>query len=68
MDLDRAREVSMSLGVIEVIYDGNEVWLEEVDEESKTALVKNLKTNQQCLIPISMLQEKNSMLEERSFM
>lgn len=68
MDLDRAREVSMSLGAIEVIYDGSEVWLEEVDEESKTALVKNLKTNQQCLIPLSMLEEKSSMLEERSFM
>jgi len=58
MHLDRARELSMSLGVIEVIYDGNEVNLEELDEESQTALVKNMKTNQQCLIPLSMLQEK----------
>lgn len=59
MDIDRAREISKSLGVIEVIYDGNEVWLEELDEESQTVLVKNLKTNQQCLIPLSMLQERN---------
>ena len=59
MQLDRARELSDLLGVIEVIYDGDEVRLEEVDEESQTALVKNLKTNQQCLIPLSMLQERN---------
>jgi len=59
VQLDRARELSDLLGVIEVIYDGDEVRLEEVDEESQTALVKNLKTNQQCLIPLSMLQERN---------
>jgi H-type small acid-soluble spore protein len=57
--LDRAREISRSLGAIEVTYDGNDVWLEELDEESQTALVKNLKGNQQCLIPLSMLQERN---------
>jgi len=59
VQLDRARELTDLLGVIEVIYDGDEVRLEEVDEESQTALVKNLKTNQQCLIPLSMLQERN---------
>jgi small acid-soluble spore protein H (minor) len=57
--LDRAREISRSLGVIEVTYDGDDVWLEELDEESQTALVKNLKSSQQCLIPLSMLQERN---------
>ena len=57
MQLDRARELWSSLGVVEVMYDGNQVCLQEVDEESQTALVKNMKTNQQCLIPLSMLQE-----------
>ena len=59
MHLDRAKELWSSLGVIEVLYDGNEMYLKEVDEQSQTALVKNLKTDQQCLIPLSMLHEKN---------
>jgi len=59
VQLNRARELWSSQGIIEVVYDGNEVCLEEVDAESQTALVKNLKTNQQCLIPLSMLQERD---------
>lgn len=59
MQLDRARELLRSLGIIEVMYDGSEVFLEELDEASQTVLVKNLLTNQQCLIPLSMLEERD---------
>lgn len=55
MLVDRAREIMESKGVIEVLYQGHPVWIEQIDQDS--AQVRLLDSNQQLNVPINMLAE-----------
>lgn len=57
MDIKRAAEIIESLGVIGVSYKGDPVWLENINEQSNTAIVKNMKTDQKLNVGITDLKE-----------
>lgn len=57
MDIKRASEIIESLGVIEVSYKGDPVWLENINEQSNTVRVKNMKTDQQLNVGARDLEE-----------
>lgn len=57
MDTRRAIEVIESLGVIGVSYKGNPVWLENINEQSNTMRVKDMKTNEELNVDIEDLEE-----------
>ncbi|KOA19673.1 small, acid-soluble spore protein H [Clostridium homopropionicum DSM 5847] len=57
MDKNRACEIIESLGVIEVKYKGDPVWLGNIDRNSDIIKVKNLETNQEFNVDIKDLQE-----------
>lgn len=57
MDIKRATEIIESLGVIGVSYKGDPVWLENINEQSNTATVKNMKTDQKLNVGITDLKE-----------
>jgi small acid-soluble spore protein H (minor) len=57
MDIKRATEIIESLGVIGVSYKGNPVWLENINKESDTVRVKNIKTDIELNIDIKDLEE-----------
>jgi len=56
MDKKRAKEIMRSDGVIEVLYEGNPVWIENVLDNNNAA-VSRLNTNQRFEVPVSMLVE-----------
>ena len=43
---ERAVEIINSLGVINVTYKNNPVWIEDIERESNKIQVKDLKTNE----------------------
>ena len=51
----RARQIMDSLGVIEVKYQGNPVWIEQVEEDS--AMVRFLDSGKKLKVPVNMLAE-----------
>lgn len=51
----RARQIMDSLGVIEVKYQGNPVWIEQVEEDS--AMVRFLDSGKKIKVPVNMLAE-----------
>ncbi|MCY6485783.1 H-type small acid-soluble spore protein [Clostridium aestuarii] len=57
MIVERAEEILHSLGVINVTYENNPVWIENIEKENKTVSIKNLKTNKLIEVPISDLNE-----------
>lgn len=57
MDIKRATKIIESLGVIEVNYKGDPVWLENINKESNTAKVKNINTDKELNVEISDLKE-----------
>jgi small acid-soluble spore protein H (minor) len=57
MDIKRANEIIESLGVIEVSYKGDTVWLENINEQSNTIRVKNMKTDEKLNVGITDLKE-----------
>lgn len=58
MDIKRAVEIIESLGVIEVSYKGESVWLQNINKESDTVKVKNMKTNKELNVNIGDLEEE----------
>ena len=57
MRIERAIEIQNSPGVIDVKYNGNNVWIEEVHNDTESVLVKDLTTNKEIEVPVSKLQE-----------
>ncbi|WMJ81891.1 H-type small acid-soluble spore protein [Clostridium sp. MB40-C1] len=57
MDIKRATEIIESLGVIEVSYNGDPIWLEDIDKENNTVKVKNINTAKELIVDISDLKE-----------
>ncbi|ARC86091.1 small acid-soluble spore, H-type family protein [Clostridium argentinense CDC 2741] len=57
MDLHRVMEIKQSLGVINVSYNGNLVWLETVNKANNKVLVKDLNNNNEFMVNVSDLKE-----------
>lgn len=57
MDIKRANEIIESLGVIGVSYKGDPVWLENINQQSDTVKVKNMKTDKELNVAVSDLKE-----------
>lgn len=57
MDSTRAKQIIESKGVIEVLYQGTPVWIENVLDDN-TVQVSNIQTNDKQDVPVSMLEEK----------
>lgn len=57
MNLKRAEEIANSLGVINVTYKTDPVWIENIIKDSQTAMIKDLKTNKVMEVSISDLKE-----------
>ena len=55
MLVDRAREIMESKGVIEVLYQGHSVWIEQIEQDS--AHIRLLDNNHRLSVPINMLRE-----------
>lgn len=55
MEKKRIREIINSLGVIEVLYQGRPVWIEDVD--GSLAQVRYLDTRDSFEVPIGDLEE-----------
>lgn len=57
MDIKRAGEIIESLGVIEVTYKGEPVWLENINQQNSTVKVKNINTDKELNVDIKDLEE-----------
>ena len=57
MDIERARQIVESDGVIEVLYQGSPVWIDKILSNNQ-AQVSDIKTNEVNEVPIYMLVEK----------
>lgn len=55
MDNKRAREIINSLGVIEVLYQGRPIWIEDID--SSLAQVRYLDIGDSFEVPVRELEE-----------
>lgn len=58
MNVARAKEILESPEMIPVTYQGDEIYIQSVDEKAKTARIY-LRENREseCTVPVSMLQE-----------
>lgn len=57
MDIKRATEIIESLGVIGVNYKGDPVWLENINQQSNTVKVKNIRKDKELNVDIRDLEE-----------
>lgn len=57
MDIKRAAEIIESLGVIEVSYKGEPVWLENINQQNSKVKVKNMNTDKELNVDIKDLEE-----------
>jgi len=57
MLVDRAREIMESTGVIEVLYQGHQVWIEQIEQD--TAQIRILDSEHRLSVPVNMLAEGN---------
>jgi small acid-soluble spore protein H (minor) len=57
MDIKRATEIIESLGVIGVNYKGDPVWLENINQQSNTVKVKDIKKDEELNVDIRDLEE-----------
>lgn len=60
MNAARAQEIIESSGKIGVRFQDSQVWLERVVEETQTAKIHNLETNQRMEVPLAGLFEDDS--------
>lgn len=63
MDSNRAKQIMESKGVIEVLYQGSPVWIENVLDDN-TVQVSNIQTKDKQDVPVSMLVEKGLVKEQ----
>ncbi|MCM1992137.1 H-type small acid-soluble spore protein [Oceanirhabdus seepicola] len=57
MLMKRAQEIFNSKGVLDVKYNNNDVWINELNFDKKTAMVKNLNNNRIMEVEVSKLIE-----------
>lgn len=57
MDNERAKQIVESLGVIEVLYNGSPVWIENIKEN--TAEVSYIDTKNKVEVQVEKLIERN---------
>lgn len=57
MLMKRAQEIFNSKGVFDVKFNNNDVWINELNFDKKTAVVKNLGNNQLMEVEVSNLVE-----------
>ncbi len=58
MKINRANEVlNQNRRNIEVLHNGNSVWLEDVNSLNNTAQVRVLENNQSMVVPVNELNE-----------
>lgn len=57
MNNERARQIVESLGVIEVLYNGSPVWIENIKEN--TAEVSYIDTKNKAEVQVDKLIERN---------
>lgn len=57
MNIDRAVAIKESLGVINVSYNGNLVWLERINKENNEILVKDINNDNRFTVNVSELKE-----------
>jgi H-type small acid-soluble spore protein len=53
MDLKKAEDIYKSLGVINVSYKNRNIWIEDIQKETSTAHIKDLKTDELEEVPIA---------------
>lgn len=58
MELKRAEDIYNSLGVINVTYKNRNIWIEDIQKESNTAHIKDLKTGELGEVSVSELKEE----------
>lgn len=61
LDTGRVKEIMESLGVVEVMYNGFPVWIEQLDGDS--AEVRFLETDGRLRVPVTELVEGGSLEE-----
>lgn len=57
MILRRATEILQSNGNVEVLYQNEPVWLENIDSRTETVYVKSLNNDKRMVVPIVELTE-----------
>jgi len=57
MLMRRAQEIFNSKGVFDVQYNNNNVWINELNFDKKTAIIKDLNNNQLIEVEVSNLME-----------
>lgn len=57
MDVKRANEILESLGIVDVTYKGSSVWIENINEASNEAKVKDINTEKVFTVEVSDLKE-----------
>lgn len=67
MNYQAAKELVESKGYIDVEYNNKSVWIERLNKEEDTALVKEINGNAELLVPLSELSitgdKKNKILK-----
>lgn len=59
MDDKRAKEIMASTGVIEVLYQGSAVWIENI-KDNNTAIVHHISNNKKEEVPVYKLVESEN--------
>jgi small acid-soluble spore protein H (minor) len=57
MRAERASEILKSPDTIEVLYNNTPVWIDSVDENSRTAGIRLLETGSSLQVPVDELKE-----------
>ncbi len=63
MIVSRAKEILNSSKNIEVVYNNEPIWIENVNEERGVVYVKNLSNNQMMEVPVTSITETGNTLE-----
>ncbi len=61
MDLSRAKQIMKSDNLIEVMYNGDPVWIEDVDSEQNTALISSTMFDDKKTVSVDRLIEAGPM-------
>jgi small acid-soluble spore protein H (minor) len=65
MQLERVSEILKSPDNIEVLYNNNPVWIDDIDEDKKTVSVRFLNSDETLEVPVNELEETGRSLEFR---
>jgi small acid-soluble spore protein H (minor) len=57
MDIQRARKILESSQNIDVVYEGESVWIDDVNPDDNTARIHSLSTGKQMTVQLERLHE-----------